>query len=93
MSKLESLIGKPKTYKIGGIDLELSPRRLEEIDLLLDISDSAKRGEAMKELIKRTLKEAVPDATDEEINKVSFNHFQKLSEAILEVNGLNAKTN
>lgn len=88
MSKLSSLVGKPKTFKIGEIELELSPRRLEEIDILIDMQDESKRGAAMKQLIQRTLKEAVPDATDEEINKVAFNHFKELSQAIMEVNGL-----
>jgi len=88
MSKLSSLVGKPKAYTIGGIELELSPRRLEEIDLLMDLAEPEKKANAMKELIKRTLKEAVPDATDEEIEKMSLTHFKALSEAIIDVNGL-----
>jgi len=88
MSKLSSLIGKPKTYKIGDIELELKPRTLEDIDLITQLADNEKRGEALKELIKRTLKDAVPDATDEEINKIAFEHFKALSEAIIDVNGL-----
>ena len=42
----------------------------------------------MKELIKRTLKEGVPDATDEEIDKISLQHLTELSNAIVDVNGL-----
>ena len=88
MSKINSLIGEPKTFKIGDIELEFKPRTLKDIDLIMDISIEEKRGEAMKELIKRTLKDAVPDATDEEIDNVAFQYFQVLSESIIEVNGL-----
>jgi hypothetical protein len=91
MSKLQGLLGKPKTYTIGGIELELGPRTMNDMELLIELTKEDKRGEAMKELIKRTLKDAVPDATDEEIGKIAFEHFKALSEAIVEVNGLNAK--
>ncbi len=92
MSKLNSLMGKAKTFKIGDIELEIKPRTMKDIDLIMDLSIEEKRGEAMKELIKRTLKDAVPDATDEEIDNVAFEHFQVLSESIIEVNGLKNET-
>jgi hypothetical protein len=88
MSKLDSLLGKSKTYKIGEIELELKPRTLEDIDLVIDLGEPDKRAKAMKELIRRTLKEAVSDATEEEINGVAMKHFEGLSNAILDVNGL-----
>lgn len=88
MSKLSSLVGESKTFKIGDIELELKPRTLKDIDLIMDLSIDEKRGEAMKELIKRTLKESVPDATDEEMDSIALEHFQTLSEAIVKVNGL-----
>jgi hypothetical protein len=91
MSDLSKLLSKPKTYTIGEIELEIKPRTLKDIDLIMDMGSEEKRGTAMKELIKRTLKDAVPDATDQEIDNIGFAHFKKLSEAIIEVNGLNAK--
>jgi len=88
MSKLSNLMGKPKTFKIGDIELEIKPRTLEDIDLIVGLADESKRGEALKELVIRTLKDSVPDATDEEINKIALQYFQQLTEAIMEVNGL-----
>ena len=88
MSKLSKLLGKPKTFTIGGVELEIKPRTLSDIDLIMGMDNDEKRGEAMKELIKRTLQDAVPDATDDEINNIAFEHFKVLSEAIVEVNGL-----
>ena len=91
MSKLSKLLGKPKTYTIGEIELEIKPRTLNDIDLIMDIGNEEKRGKAMKELIIRTVKDSVPDATDDEINQIAFQYFKELSEAIVEVNNLNAK--
>lgn len=90
MSKLSVLVGKAKIYTIGELQLELKPRTMSDIDLIMDISNDAKKGEAMKELVKRTLKEAVPDATDEEIYAIGFKYFREISDAIIDVNGLKA---
>ena len=88
MSKLGSLTGKPKTFTIGGIELEIKPLTLGDADLIFELQNEEKRGEAMKNLIKKTLKDSVPDASDEEINAVGMRHFKELSEAIVDVNGL-----
>ena len=88
MSKLSGLLGKSKIYTVGTIELEIKPRTLSDIDLIMNIAKEETRGEAMKELIRRTLKDSVPDATDDEINHIAFEYFKVLSEAIVEVNGL-----
>ena len=88
MSKLTSLIGKAKSFKIGDIELELKPLKFADMNLLADLDDDSKRITAMQEIIKITLKQAVPDATDEEINEIGVTHLMDLSKAIAEVNGL-----
>lgn len=88
MSKLSSLIGKSQTFKIGDIDLELKPLKFENMDLLAKLENPEERVKAMKELIKITLKEAVPDATDDEIEKIGVSHLIEITKAIQEVNGL-----
>jgi len=92
MSKLSNLVGKPKTFTIGGQEIEIKPRTLKDIDLLMDLTKEEKRAEALKKLISITLKESITDATDEEINQVGIQYFKELSEAIVEVNGLNASS-
>jgi len=92
MSKLGSLIGKSKTFKIGDLDLELKPLRFEHMDLLAKLDNPESRVEAMKEIIKITLKEAVPEATDEEIEKLGITYLMEISNAIAEVNGLSNET-
>jgi len=88
MSKLSSLIGKSKTFKIGDIDLEFKPLRFEHMDLLAQLEDPEKRVEAMKKIIKMTLKDAVPDTTDEEIDQLGISHLLEITQAIQEVDGL-----
>ena len=87
MSKLSNLLGKSKTFKIGDIDLEFKPLKFENMDLLAKLDNPESRVEAMKEIIKITLKEAVPDATDEEIEKMGITYLMQISNAIADVNG------
>jgi len=89
MSKLSNLLGKSKTFKIGDLDLELKPLRFEHMDLLAKLDNPETRIEGMREIIKITLKEAVPDATDEEIEKLGITYLMQISNAIAKVNGLN----
>ncbi|HEX69579.1 MAG TPA: hypothetical protein ENG10_04725 [Candidatus Bathyarchaeota archaeon] len=88
MSKLARLIGKPKLVKIGDVELELYPLKVKDMDLIADLANDEKRSQALKEMIKRTLKNSVPDATDEEINNISLEYFEDLLVAVMEVNGL-----
>ena len=88
MSKLSNLIGKPQTFKIGDMDLEFKPLKFENMDLLAKLDNPEERIGAMKEIIKITRKEAVPDATDDEIKKIGISYLLEITKAIQEVNGL-----
>ena len=88
MSKLTSLIGKAKSFKIGDIELELKPLKFGDMNLLAELDDEEKRIPAMKKIIALTLKEAVSDATDEEIEQIGIAYLMELSKAIADVNGL-----
>ena len=88
MSKLDKLLGKNKEVNIGGVDLIIKPLPIDHLELFLDLEIDSKRAGALKELITLTLKNSVPDATDAEIKGVAIEHFKKLVEVILDVNGL-----
>lgn len=88
MSKLSQFTGKPKVYVVGGVELELRPRTMKDLDIIMALADESKQSEAFLQLIKVTLQEAVPDATQDEIDNMGLAHFKELSEAILDVNGL-----
>jgi len=90
MSELKKLQGKKKKYTIGEIELELKPLNLDDMSLF-DIDQNASTAEQMKSskiLISKVLKEAVPDATDEEINNIGMQYMQELMDAIMDINGL-----
>jgi hypothetical protein len=88
MSKLSQLAGKPQKYLFGEIELEIKPLAVRDIDLFVRISskDEKKQAEAMHDLIFSTLKAAVPDATNEEIDNISASHIETIMSAIMEVN-------
>lgn len=92
MSKLSNLIGKGQAFKIGDIDLEFKPLKFENMDLLAKLDNKDTQVKAMQEIISITLKDAVPDATDEEIQNLGLNHMLAISKAIKEVNGLKDAT-
>lgn len=88
MSKVSKFLGKSKTVKIGEEEIELKPLTISDLDVVNDSQSPEKAPGAIKEMIKRTLKRSVPDATDEEIENIDLQHFEALVNAIFEVNGL-----
>lgn len=86
MSRLERLGAKPKDYIIGGENLTIHPLTIKELPLM--VKAGKEDPESFREIIKLTLKKAVPEATDEEIDNISASHLNALSEAIAEVNNL-----
>jgi len=93
MSKIDMLKAAPKQIEIAGVAVSIKPLKLKNLDLLMDLSsdDSVKQSESMKQIILLTLRDAFPDATDDDINDVSIEHFEKISSSILEINGLKKK--
>lgn len=95
MSKLSALTGKPMDFKIGELDLTIKPLRLDDLHLF-NIDANApvdKQMEQIKKLVAKVLKDAVPDATDEEINGMSVEHLTDLMNAIMKVNNLEGISN
>lgn len=90
MSRLSNLMGKPMEVSIGGEDLTIKPLTVKDLPLLMSLTDqdSDKRTKAMVDLIVKTLRESVPDATEEEITSIGVSYFKELSEAIMKVNGM-----
>ena len=91
MSKLSKLMGKSKEVIISGETFMFKPLTVDNLDLMMNLENENKRANAMKEIISLTLKEAVPDATPEEIKGIGIKHFKALSDAIMDVNGLSGK--
>lgn len=88
MSKLSKLFGKPQEFEIGGEMFTIHPFTLSDMDLIMELQDDAKRLPATKKLVIKMIKQSVPDATEDEINRLAVLHFKNFSEAMLKVNGL-----
>lgn len=88
MSKLSNLVGKSQTFTIGEVELELKPLKMENLDLFAELEDKTTMVNAMRKIIAITLKEAVPDATDDEIANLGITYVGEISKAIVKVNGL-----
>lgn len=86
--EISRLFGKPKTFKIGGEEFTFKPLELENIDLLTDLGDQKKQGEAMKRLVVETFKKSYPEVKEEDIKKISLEHFTEITKAILDVNNI-----
>ena len=88
MSKLARLQGKALEIEMGGEKFDIKPLKVKDMDLIMKAANENTRGEAIGQLIKKTLKESVPDATDEEIDGVAVEHFETLMMAVAKVNNL-----
>ena len=88
MSKLSSLIEKGKNIKLGDIEIEINPLGVENMVFLVMLENKETRSEGITGMVSATLKEAVPDTTDEEIKKISSKYLVPLLQTIIEINGL-----
>lgn len=90
MSKLSALQGKGKVFNIGGVELELKPLSVDELDMF-SVDDKApmdKQMEMSKNILRAILKKSVPDATEEELKNISVEHLEELMKAVSELHNL-----
>lgn len=108
MSKLTQVCGRTKTFTIEGIEIVLSSAYLniddlpllmklasdkKEDELNLSVEEKTERANVFKELLPRILKKAIPDATDDEIKEFALRNLKQLTDAVLEMSGLQNASN
>lgn len=82
-------MSKPKDFVIGGEVFSVYPLSVEEdLEIVMEMTNPAKAGSALKKLIMKTIRKSVPDATEEEIKGMGLKYFKSWKEAIEDVNGL-----
>ena len=93
MSVISKLAGKGKEVQLGDVTIIVKPLTVNDMDLMMDLSKEGTEEQivAMKKLINKVLKQAVPDATDDEINNVSVEHLTSIMNVISELNGVDMK--
>lgn len=100
MSKLARFQKRPLEIKVevpGDITgetqeelLKISPLKMKDLDLLLDLSNDAKMKVAIREVISRVIKENFPDYTPEEFNSMDYSYVAQILEGIMKANGLDS---
>ena len=88
MSRLEKFLAKPKEIDLDGEKILIKPLTLKDMPLILKLGKDETTAEAVTELVQRTLKDCFPDATQQELDSVSIEYFQKIIDAIMDVNNL-----
>jgi len=94
LSILGKLSGKSLKVKIGDVDLELKPLKFKEREVLEKVFSTTEgkvQIDAIMDFIRKVLVNSYPDATKEELDDISFEHFTELSQAVLKVHGMEAK--
>ncbi len=92
-NRIEKLKAKPVKKVIKGVEVEVRPLRLIQMDTMLKLSsnDDKKVNEGLMEIIRYTLKEAFPEATDKDLDEIGMDSINELQPIILEINGLKKK--
>lgn len=80
-------MGKPEVHDIDGVALKFYPLGTEDQDLVYGMSSKETRGDSMDKLIKLSLKDE-KDITIEELKKMKLGTKNKITEVILNVNGM-----
>ncbi len=90
MSRVERLFGKPVVIEIEGEKLDIYPMKGKDMDLILDMESDNKeiKLHAMQNILIRTIKRAIPEATDAEILEIPFNNIKIIFDAALKANAI-----
>lgn len=102
MSLLSEKCGKSKVFTIEEVQIEIKSGYLtiDDLPALMILSenqegasteDKQKKGQVVADLLKKVLKKAIPDASDDEIREFSLRNIKPLMEAIVEMSGLSQK--
>lgn len=91
MSELDRFIGKEEEKIINGKVFKLFPLNAKDLPLILKLSDDSinidERAIVMNKIFVKYMKYNFPDENDDNILNVSIEYYNKIMEAILEVNG------
>ena len=89
--EISKLFGKPKTYTIAGQEMTFRPLEMKEIDLVFMAGDKEKQAEGVKGLVTVTLKKSYSELRDEDIEKISLEHFEAITKAVMDINNMKEK--
>jgi len=89
MSKLTDLRSKGEMMTLSnGLEIIITPLTIDEEAELAEMQKDDKVMKAIAHMVKQAIKRAIPDATDEEIQNLNKDDLKKITEVVLQVNGL-----
>ena len=93
MSELSKLVGKGKKVQLGEIEIEIKPLTASSMPEFIELTnlDVKIQAAAMKKLLKQTIKNSIPDATDEEIDNMPMQYLSVIMTTMMEVNKVEDK--
>ena len=90
MSELSKLLGTPEKVTVGGVEFEIKPLTVGDLELIGNIDSDKPSSESLMKLIEKVLRDSFPDATEDEIKNFPLEHVAELSDHIARVNKLKA---
>jgi len=90
MGRIDKFLARPVEVEIGGEKVMLKPFTVKELPLLtkLESKNEEIRSKAIQEIIKLTMKQIDPSATDEQIENVSVKYLEEIMDAVAKVNNI-----
>jgi len=94
MSRLSRFQRKPLDleFNIEGRDekeiLKIKPFKTTDMQLLMDLSNPDKTVEATHIILRKVIKDNIPDYTEEEFNEMSYAYADKILNAVMDINSL-----
>ena len=88
MSKLDKFLAKPIKCVLGDEEIEIYPLTFGDLDIVVRLDNPETSGQAIKELLVKTLKKTFSDSTDEEILNMKVEYLEPVFQAIMKANDL-----
>lgn len=97
MSRLARFNKEPKKieFDFGNGQIEeliIKPFKTTDMELLVDMGIESKQTQTTHKIVKKVLKENIPDFTEEEYNNMDYSFVDKILNAVMSVNGMDVPT-
>jgi hypothetical protein len=92
MNRIEKFLAKSKNVELEGETFVVKALTIENIDLIADLDneDPNKKSAAVKNIIRKIVKDNFPEATEAELNNFALVNIEPLMTAFSEVNNLDS---
>jgi len=92
-NKIDKFLAKPVEVEIGGEKYNLTPFTVNDIAMITRMSDKDPEvsSKGIMQAIEKVMKQIDPEATEEQIGRISIEYLTEIMEAIGKVNNLDTE--